>query len=150
MDVRMKYWEIAPEGIAKMRQLEHYINADSGLDHGLLEMVRLRASLLNDCTYCIEMHAGELKKLNETAERMDVANWRDSGAYTQCERAALSWAEAVTNIQEGHAPEAIYDEVRAVFNEKETVDLTVAITTINAWNRIAISLGAHAGREVKK
>jgi AhpD family alkylhydroperoxidase len=132
-----------------MRALEHYINTDSGLDHGLLELVRLRASLLNDCTYCIEMHTAELKKLNETPERIDVTNWRSSDAYTKRERTALSWAEAVTNIQDGHAPEAIYHEVREVFSERETVDLTLAITTINAWNRIAISLGSHAGREVE-
>jgi AhpD family alkylhydroperoxidase len=149
MDVRLRYWEIAPEGIAKMRQMEHYINAGSGLEHGLLELVRLRVSLLNDCTYCIEMHTAELKKLNETAERIDVANWRSSEAYTKRERAALSWAEAVTNIQDGHAPEAIYNEVRGVFSERETVDLTLTITTINAWNRIAISLGSHGGREVQ-
>ncbi|MDE1175521.1 MAG: carboxymuconolactone decarboxylase family protein [Edaphobacter sp.] len=148
-DIRLKYWEIAPEGIAKMQQLEHYVNTASGLEHGLLELVRLRASLLNDCTYCIEMHTAELKKLNETPERIAVAEWRNSQAFTARERAALSWAEAVTNIQDGHAPEAIYDEVRAVFSERETVDLTLAITTINAWNRIAISLGSHAGREVE-
>jgi AhpD family alkylhydroperoxidase len=145
-NVRLKYWEIAPEGIAKMRELEHYLNTASGLEHSLLGLVRLRASLLNDCTYCIEMHTAELQKMNETPERIAVADWRSSQAYTKRERAALSWAEVVTNIQDGHAPDAVYDEVRAVFSEVETVNLTLAITTINAWNRLAISLGAHAGR----
>ncbi len=146
-NVRMRYWEIAPEGIAKMRELEHYVNASSGLDHGLLELIRLRASILNGCNYCIDMHTTALKKLNETPERMDVASWRSSQSYTRRERAALSWTEAVTNIQDGHAPEAIYNEVCEVFSERETVDLTLAITTINAWNRMAISLGSHATHE---
>jgi AhpD family alkylhydroperoxidase len=147
-DLRLKYWEIAPQGIAKMRELEHYVNAESGLDHGLLELVRLRASLLNGCEYCIEMHTGELKKLNEPEERIaGVADWRESTAFTKRERAALSWAEAVTDIQDGHAPDAVYEEVRAVFSEKETVDLTLAVTTINAWNRLAIALGKHEGRQ---
>jgi AhpD family alkylhydroperoxidase len=147
-DLRLKYWEIAPHGIAKMRELEHYLNAESGLDHGLLELVRLRASLLNGCEYCIEMHTAELKKLNEPEERIGgVEGWRSSTAFTKRERAALSWAEAITNIQDGHAPDAIYEMVREVFDEQETVNLTLAITTINAWNRLAISLGKHTGRE---
>ncbi len=146
-DLRLKYWEIAPQGMAKMRELEHYVNAESGLDHGLLELVRLRASLLNGCEYCVEMHSAKLKKLNELAERIAcVADWRSSTAYTKRERAALSWTEAVTNIQDGHAPETVYEEVLAVFSERETVDLTLAITTINAWNRLAISLGKHSNR----
>ena len=87
-----------------------------------------------------------LRKLNETAERIDgVAEWRSSELYTKRERAALAWTEAVTNIQEGHAPDVVYDEVRAHFSDVETVNLTLAITTINAWNRIAISLGAYPG-----
>ncbi len=93
------------------------------------------------------LHARELKKLHEAAERIaNVAEWRGSAAYTQRERAALAWAEAVTNIQDGHAPDVVYEEVRAHFTDVETVNLTLAITTINAWNRIAISLGQHKGR----
>jgi alkylhydroperoxidase family enzyme len=84
--------------------------------------------------------------LNETAERIaGLEDWRGLAIYTQRERAALGWAEALTNIQDGHAPDVVYDEVRAHFSDVETVNLTLVITTINAWNRIAISLGAYSG-----
>jgi AhpD family alkylhydroperoxidase len=143
---RLKYGQLAPEGLARMRELEHYLNHGTGLETSLLELVRLRASLMNGCEYCIHMHTAELKKMNETVERIaGVADWRGSEIYTKRERAALAWAEAVTNIQEGHAPDVVYDEVRAHFSDVETVNLTLVITTINAWNRIAISLGAHSG-----
>ena len=145
---RLKYSELAPEGVAKMKALEHYLNAESGLEAGLMELVRLRCSLMNGCEYCIKLHTGELKKHHETPERIAaVAEWRGSDAYTQRERAALGWAEAVTDIQEGHAPDAVYDEVRAHFDEAETVKLTLVITTANAWNRIAISLGEGSAGE---
>jgi uncharacterized peroxidase-related enzyme len=144
---RLKYWRLAPEGIAKMRELEHYLNTETGLEASLAELVRLRVSSMNGCEYCIAMHARELKKLNEAAERIEkVVEWRGSTAYTQRERAALAWAEAVTNIQDGHAPDAVYKEVRAHFSEVEMVNLTLVVSTINAWNRIAISLGQHKGR----
>ena len=144
-EVRLKYGQLAPEGLAKMRELEHYLNNETGLEASLLGLVRLRASLMNGCEYCIHVHTAELRKLNETAERIaGVADWRGSEAYTKRERAALGWTEAVTNIQEGHAPDVLYEAVRAEFSEVETVNLTLTISTINAWNRIAISLGAHS------
>ncbi|WP_348266340.1 carboxymuconolactone decarboxylase family protein [Edaphobacter paludis] len=143
---RLKYADLAPEGMAKMRELEHYLNTGAGLEASLLGLVRLRASLMNGCEYCIHLHTAELRKLNEPAERIDgLAEWRNSDLYTKRERAALAWTEAVTDIQEGHAPDAVYDEVRAHFSDVETVNLTLVITTINAWNRIAISLGAYPG-----
>jgi len=143
---RLKYGRLAPDGMAKMHELEHYLNTGAGLEASLLGLVRLRTSLMNGCEYCVHVHTAELRKVNETAERIDgLAEWRNSDLYTQRERAALAWTEAVTNIQDGHAPDAVYDEVRAHFSEVETVNLTLVITTINAWNRIAISLGAYAG-----
>ena len=112
-----------------------------------MDLVRLRASQMNGCEYCIHLHTAELKKQNESPGRIEaLAGWRSSDAYTQRERAALAWTEAVTNIQDGHAPDADYDEVRAHFSDVETVNLTLVITTINAWNRIAIALGTHSGR----
>jgi AhpD family alkylhydroperoxidase len=147
MEPRLKYGQLAPEGLAKMMALEHYLNTGTGLEHSLLQLVRLRVSLMNGCEYCIDLHTAELKKMHETKGRIaGLADWRGSDAYTKRERAALAWAEAVTNIQEGHAPDVVYDEVRAHFDEAETVNLTLAITTINAWNRIAIALGTHSGR----
>jgi AhpD family alkylhydroperoxidase len=152
MAARLEYGKLAPEGLARMRALEHYLNTETGLEAVLLDLVRLRASLLNGCEYCIHLHAAELRKLHEPDERIaGLADWRGSSAYTQRERSALAWCEALTNIQEGHAPDAVYAEVRAHFSEVETVNLTLAITTINAWNRIAIALGdfpGHAGGAV--
>ena len=142
---RLKYTNLAPEGLAKMRELEHYLNTASGLETSLRELVRLRVSLLNGCAYCIGLHTSELTKLNETTERIvGVADWRSLEIYTKRERAALAWAEGVTNIQDGHAPDVLYDEVRKQFSDVETVNLTLVITTINAWNRISIALGRHS------
>jgi len=151
-EVRLKYGQLAPEGFAHMRELEHYLNNGAGIETSLRELVRLRVSLMNGCEYCVRLHTSELQKVNETAERIaGVAGWRGSNAYTQRERAALAWAEAMTNIQDGHAPDAVYEEVRAHFSDVETVNLTLVISTINAWNRISIALGAHSGHasEVK-
>jgi AhpD family alkylhydroperoxidase len=142
---RLKYGQLAPEGLAKMRELEHYLNTGTGFEASLRELVRLRASQLNGCEFCIRFHTAELKKVNETEERIArVAEWRDSKLYTARERAALAWAEVVTNIQDGHAPDAVYEQVRAHFSDVETVNLTLVITTINAWNRISIALGSHS------
>ena len=152
MAARLKYEQLAPEGMAKMSALEHYLNSATGLEANLLDMVRLLASLMNGCEYCIGLHTRDLERRNETPERIaSLAVWRGSNVYTQRERAALAWTEAVTNIQDGHAPDVVYDEVHAHFNELETVNLTLTITTINAWNRIAISMGnypGHAGAAV--
>ena len=151
-EVRLKYGQLAPEGLAHMRELEHYLNNGAGLDASLRELVRLRASLMNGCEYCVGLHTMELKKAGETEERIGgVADWRGSALYTPRERAALAWAEAVTNIQDGHAPDVVYEAVGAQFTDVETVNLTLVITTINAWNRISIALGRHSehGSEVK-
>ena len=148
---RLKYGQLVPEGFAKMRELEHYLNNGTGLEASLRELVRLRVSLMNGCEYCVRLHTSELQKVNETAERIaGVADWRGSDAYTKQERAALAWAEALTNIQDGHAPDVVYEEVRAHFSDVETVNLTLVISTINAWNRISISLGRHSGHGVAK
>jgi AhpD family alkylhydroperoxidase len=147
MELRLKYADLAPEGLARMRDLEHYLNTGTLLEPTLQEFVRLLASTLNGCEYCIGLHTRELQKHHESADRIaGVAGWRGLDLYTHRERAALGWTEAVTNIQQGHAPEAAFDEVRAHFSEVETVNLTLTISSINAWNRIAISLGAHSQR----
>ena len=146
MEPRLKYGQLAPEGMAKMRELEHYLNTDSGLPASLRELVRLRVSMMNGCGYCVGFHSIELRKINETEERIaEVAEWRGSGLYTTRERAALAWAEAVTDIQDGHAPDELYEAVRKEFTDVETVNLTLVITTINAWNRTTIAFGPHSG-----
>jgi AhpD family alkylhydroperoxidase len=153
MAPRLEYGKLAPEGLAHLRALEHYINTATNLEPVLLDLLRLHASRMNGCEYCIRLHTAELRRLHEPDARIEgLAEWRGSDAYTHRERAALAWTEAVTNIQEGHAPDEVYAEVRAHFSEVETVNLTFAITTINAWNRLAISLGdfpGHAGATVK-
>src|SRR5258708_36919292 len=98
-EVRLKYGQLAPEGLAKMSALEHYLNNGTGLEVSLRGLVRLRASLMNGCEYCIRLHTRELQALNETAERIaEVENWRDLELYREREPAALAWTEAVTNI----------------------------------------------------
>jgi AhpD family alkylhydroperoxidase len=146
MTARLDFYKLAPEGLEKMRTLEHYLNTGSALETVLLEMVRLQVSLINGCEDCIQLHSAKLKKLHEPEDRIAGLNdWRGSNAYTQRERAALAWAEAVTNIQDGHAGDAQYDHMREHFSELEAVNLTLAITTINAWNRLAIALGDYPG-----
>jgi AhpD family alkylhydroperoxidase len=149
-EFRLKYGQLSPGGIAKLRELEHWVNSESGLEYSLRELVKLRASLLNGCEACVRTHTAELRRSGESEERIaEVGEWRSSQLYTKRERAALSWAEVVTNIQDGHAPDAVYEEVRAVFSDVETVNLTLLISTINAWNRMAISLGVRTGYEAK-
>lgn len=149
-DARIRYWEIAPETMARLREMEHYLNTESNLDYVLRELVKLRASQLNGCDLCVKTHTEELQKAGASAEKIDaVAEWRSSSTYTERERAALSWTEAVTNIQDGHAPEEVYREMRAVFTELEIVNVTMVIATINVWNRLAIALGKQAEIEVR-
>ena len=149
MGPRLEYGRLSPDGLAKMKALEHYLNTGTGLEPSLLGLVRLRVSLMNGCEYCIDLHRTELRKHHESAERISlIEGWRSSEAYTKRERAALAWAEAVTDIQQGHAPDVVYDEVRKHFSDVETVGLTLVITTINAWNRIAIALGAYPGHGI--
>jgi len=148
MAARLDYSKLAPEGMAKMRELEHYLNAKAGLESNLQEFARLLASRLNGCEYCIALHTAELHRHNETPDRIaDLLAWRESTLFTHRERAALAWTEAVTNIQDGHAPDAVYQEVKAHFTDVEIVNLTLTITSINAWNRLTISLGEHTARE---
>lgn len=126
-----------------MRALEHYLNTGTGLDVGLLEMVRLRASVLNGCDFCIQMHTAELRRRNEPETRIEaVREWRGSEALTPRERAALAWADAVTNVQVGHVAEEAFAAVSEFFEGKELADLTLAVASINAWNRLGIAFRA--------
>ncbi|ADW68486.1 carboxymuconolactone decarboxylase family protein [Granulicella tundricola] len=143
MEQRLRYTELAPNGIAAMRAVEHYVNTESGLEPVLLELIRLRASLLNGCEYCIGLHSHELTKHNEPQGRIaGVEDWQSSNAFTKRERVAFAWTEAVTNIQDGHASDKAYAAAREYFSEVELVNLTIAITSINAWNRMAIAFRA--------
>ena len=140
MTQRLRYPELAPQGIAALSALEHYCNTAGGLEPVLLELVRLRASLLNGCEYCIALHSAELRRHHEPATRIDaVSVWVQSDAFTQRERAALRWTEVITGIQDGHASDPEFAAVRTHFSDAELVNLTLSIASINAWNRMAIA-----------
>ena len=145
MEPRLDYAKAAPAGLRALYGLQLYING-CGLDHSLMELVKLRASQLNGCAFCIDMHWKDARAAGETEARLYMLNaWREAPDYTDRERAALEWTEAVTKVSEGHVPDAIFEAVRPHFNDKELVDLTYAIASINAWNRLAISFRARPG-----
>jgi AhpD family alkylhydroperoxidase len=122
-----------------MDALDQYL-ATCSVDEYLLHLVRLRASQINGCAYCVDMHWKDLRALGEGEQRLySLDAWRECPYYTDRERAALAWAEAVTLITDGHVPEPLFDEVRSHFSETELSDLTLAVATINAWNRLSIS-----------
>lgn len=138
MEPRLDYSKASPEAAKAMIQMESVVRR-SGIDPKLLELIKIRASQLNGCAYCIDMHTKDARFKGETEQRIYALDaWRETPFFTEKERAALGWTEAITNIQTGHAPDAIYHELSRNFSEEERVNLTLAITTINAWNRIAI------------
>ena len=139
MEPRIEYLRVARGVYEAMLGLEKYLH-QCGLEESLLNMVKLRASQINGCAYCIDMHWKDLRLMGETEQRLyGLAAWEESPYYSDRERAALAWTEAVTNIQEGHAPDEVYQQGRTKFTEKELADLTLAIVAINGWNRLAIA-----------
>jgi AhpD family alkylhydroperoxidase len=145
MKPRMEYWKAAPGGYRAMMALEAYLH-DTGLDHGLLHMVKLRASQINGCAYCIDMHWKDARAAGEGEQRLyGLDAWREAPYYSDRERAALAWTEALTNITEGHVPDSVYDGVRDQFTDRELADLAWVVAAINAWNRVAIAFRSEAG-----
>lgn len=139
MQARMSYGEAAPEVLRRMSSMEQYLNG-CGLERSLLDLVRLRASQINRCAFCIDMHWKDLRASGESEQRLYMLDaWREAPCYSERERAALAWTEAVTLVSQTHVPDEVYEEVRKQFSEEETVNLTMLVATINAWNRIAIS-----------
>ena len=146
MEPRISYWKVDNEGIRKLREVESYIH-HCGLEPALLELVRLRASQINGCAYCIDMHTKDARAAGETEQRLYVLSaWHEAPFYTDRERAALAWTEALTLISETEIDDELYDSIRLHFSENELVDLTLAITAINSWNRFAISFRSPAGK----
>ena len=143
MAPRLPYPKLAPKAYDALIALGHYLNTDTALEPVLLGLVYLRASLLNDCGFCIGMHTAELKRHHEPQTRIEaLAHWVESDAFTPRERAALAWTDAVTNIQASRGSEADYAAVSEFFQGKDLVDLTFAIAQINAWNRLGIAFAA--------
>ena len=139
MQARIEYMKVAPNAMSAMLGLEHYVR-QSGLDASLLELVKLRASQINGCAYCIDMHTKDARARGEPEQRLyAVAVWRETPFFTERERAGLAWTQAVTQVSWQHVPEDVYQLARQHFDEKELVDLTMAIIAINRWNRLAIS-----------
>ena len=145
MQPRLDFMKASPEAYRAMAQMESVVRR-SGIDPKLLELIKIRASQLNGCAYCIDMHTKDARAKDETEQRIYALDaWRETPFFTEKERAALAWTEAVTNVQTGHVPDAVYHEVSTNFSEAEIMNLTLAITTINAWNRIAIAFRAVPG-----
>jgi AhpD family alkylhydroperoxidase len=144
MSERLKYGKAFPEGIHALLNLGKVIAA-SGLKPSLFGLVYTRASQINGCAYCIDMHTRDARAAGESEQRLyALSAWRETPFFTARERAALAWTAALTNIQQGHAPDEAYQQARSEFDEPELVKLTLAITNINAWNRIAIGFRAEA------
>jgi AhpD family alkylhydroperoxidase len=145
MQARIDYRKFAKEPIKALLDLESYLS-QCGLESNLLHILKLRASQINGCAYCIDMHWKDARAGGETEQRLyGLDAWRESPYYTDRERAALEWTEALTLISATHAPDESYSRLQAHFSEKEIVDLTHAVAAINSWNRIAISLRAVPG-----
>ena len=145
MQKPINFAQIAPEGYKAMAGLEAYVR-HSGLDHGLLELVKTRVSQINGCAFCIDMHTKDARARGETEQRLyALAAWRETPFYSTRERAALAWAEALTRIAHGGVSDTLREEALRSFSEKELVDLTLAIIAINGWNRLAIPFRTPAG-----
>ena len=130
--------------------LQSYVDK-SGLDPTLRELIKIRASQINGCAFCLAMHTRDARKLGETEERTHLLNaWREAPIYSERERAALGWIEAITLVAQGHVPDEAFEAVRLQFSEKEIVDLTAAAVAINSWNRIAIAFRVSPQVESKK
>jgi len=140
MSARIDWAKAAPDAYKAMLGLEQAL-AKSGLETSLLELIRLRASQINGCAYCVNMHANDARKAGETEARLQTLSvWEETRFFTERERAALAWVESLTRLPEKHAPQHQFDALREQFSEAEIVNLTLAIATINAWNRFGVGM----------
>jgi AhpD family alkylhydroperoxidase len=139
MEPRIDYLKSARGAYHALLGIEHYLQ-QCGLEESLQNLIKLRVSQINGCAYCIDMHWKDLRAAGEAEQRLyGLDAWEESPYYTERERAALTWAESVTNIQEGHVPDGVFERVKEFFNDKELADLTLAVTAINSWNRLSIA-----------
>ena len=145
MTQRLSYARVAPEAYEAMRALEVYVKS-TGLERPLLELIRLRASYINGCAYCVDMHTKDARAAGETEQRLfAVPVWRETPFFTPRERAGLAWAEAVTEMPAGGVSDEVYHEARGHFSESELVQLTMAVVAINGWNRLAVAFRSDVG-----
>ena len=147
METRIDFRKVSPRAVQAMLGLQNYVNA-SGIEHNVLELVKMRASQINGCAYCLDMHSKDARAAGESEQRLYVLPaWRETSFYSTRERAALAWCEALTQLpaHDQSVPDALYEEARAQFDEKELVDLTLLVTLINSWNRINIAAQPEVG-----
>ena len=145
MEPRIEYAKVAPGAVQAMQALEGYIR-QSGLEPDIFELVRVRASQINGCAFCIDMHTKEARAAGESEQRVYALDvWRETPFFSEREQAALEWTEAVTRVSERHVPDEVYERAREQFTEKELVELTMAVVVTNGWNRLAISTRAVPG-----
>lgn len=145
MKPRIDFARVSPKVLQAMFGLQNTVNS-SGLEANLLELVKMRASQINGCAYCLDMHSKDARAAGETEQRLYLLDaWRETSLYSERERAALEWTEAVTRVAEGHVPDAVFAAVREHFSEEQLVNLTLAVIAINGWNRLSIAFRAEAG-----
>ena len=146
MQPRIDSQKAAPGAFQAQLGVERYIAKSSRLETSLLELVRMRASQINGCAYCLDMHSKDARAAGESEQRLYALNaWSETPFFTDRERAALAWTEAVTLVSKDHVPDSVFEEVRKRFTDEELVNLTLAIASINAWNRLQISFRALPG-----
>lgn len=146
MEPRLNPSQVAPDAYRALAGLEMYIRKSSGLEPSLLELIKVRASQINGCAFCIDMHTKDARAQGETEQRLYELNaWREAPFYTDREQAALAWTEAITTVSDGHVSDEVYECARRQFNESEIVILTLAVITINGWNRMSIAFKAVPG-----
>jgi len=145
MEHRINAFTASPKAYQAMAALEQFVDS-CGLERPLLELLKMRASQINGCAYCLDMHSKDARALGETEQRLYALNaWRDAPFYSERERAALEWTEAITLISETHAPDDVYERVSKQFSPEELTNLTLAIATINSWNRLCIAFRVMPG-----
>jgi AhpD family alkylhydroperoxidase len=145
MEERIKALEVAPDAYQAMSGLQHFVN-QSDLPRELLELVRMRASQINGCAYCLDMHSKDAMAIGMSAQKLFVLEaWREAPFYSDRERAALEWTEALTLVARDQVPDEVYNAVRPHFSDRELVDLSMAIVAINSWNRLAIGFRQQVG-----
>ena len=145
MKTRIDFTRVSPRAVQAMFGLQNYVN-NSGLERSLLELVKMRASQINGCAYCLDMHTKDALAAGETAQRLFLLDaWREAPFYSGRERAALEWTEALTVVHEDHVPDAAFAAVREQFSEEEVVSLSLAVVAINGWNRLCIGFRKEPG-----
>jgi uncharacterized peroxidase-related enzyme len=147
---RLNPFKASPEGYAALSKVEDYLEK-CGLEAGLIALVKIRVSQMNGCAYCLHMHTQEAAEAGEQPVRLHLLDaWHESAMYSSRERAALAWAESLTNIAQTHAPDQVYEQVKREFSDKQVADLSIAIAMINAWNRLSIGVRAEHPADVKR